>query len=121
MKLYPPYHWIRRMLPAALWVLTAYLPVTALADTCNQGGTCISVGGSGTGTLSNEQARQSKEQWDESRSLRKKINSRSEKEFDKDDKATDDEERCNDSYNVNAYWEPTTLKCLDRKTGRVIN
>ncbi|EJB8217076.1 DUF1283 domain-containing protein, partial [Pseudomonas aeruginosa] len=23
--------------------------------------------------------------------------------------------------NVNAYWEPNTLRCLDRRTGRAIN
>ncbi|HBC5303592.1 TPA: DUF1283 domain-containing protein, partial [Escherichia coli] len=22
--------------------------------------------------------------------------------------------------NINAYWEPNTLRCLDRRTGRVI-
>ena len=25
------------------------------------------------------------------------------------------------SANVNAYWEPNTLRCLDRRTGRAIN
>ena len=26
-----------------------------------------------------------------------------------------------DSANVNAYWEPNPLRCLDRSTGRTLN
>lgn len=71
-------------------------------------------------TLSKEAARQSSEQWDSTRSLRSKVNSRVEKEFDKTEQAIDGEEKCNASYNVNAYWEANTSRCLDRHTGRPV-
>ena len=69
--------------------------------------------------MSTEEARQSKEQWNDTKTLRRKVNTRVEKEFDKADRAADDEDRCNDSNNVNAYWSRTP-KCLDRQTGRRI-
>ncbi|GLW37402.1 UPF0482 protein YnfB [Pectobacterium carotovorum subsp. carotovorum] len=75
---------------------------------------------SGDSALSKEAARQSKEQWDSTRSLRNKVNNRVEKEFDKTEKAIDGREKCNASYNVNAYWENTTDRCLDRRTGRPV-
>ncbi|QTF08378.1 DUF1283 family protein [Brenneria izadpanahii] len=71
-------------------------------------------------TLSKEAARQSSEQWNSTRSLRNKVNTRVEKEFDKTEKAIDGEEKCNASYNVNAYWEANTARCLDRRTGRPV-
>ncbi|QKJ87110.1 DUF1283 family protein [Paramixta manurensis] len=74
----------------------------------------------GNNAMSNEEARQSKEQWDDTRSLRKKVNTRVEKEFDKADHAFDTRDACEKSYNVNAYWEPNTLRCLDRSTGRPV-
>ncbi len=111
---------MRGMLPVAMLMLAGAWQVPALAATCTQGGTCVTVDGSGGAAMSNEQARQSKEQWNETKSLRGKVNTRVEKEFDKVDRAIDDEERCDNSYNVNAYWEPSTRKCLDRKTGRQI-
>ncbi|MDO6405571.1 MAG: DUF1283 family protein [Pantoea sp.] len=74
----------------------------------------------GNSASSNEAARQSKEQWNDTRNLRNKVNTRVEKEFDKTDKAFDSRDACEKSYNVNAYWEPNTLRCLDRRTGRIV-
>lgn len=117
MKLISVQRLIRGVLPVVMLMLAG--PV--LAATCTQGSTCVTVDGSGGSAMSNEQARQSKEQWNETKSLRSKINIRNEKEFDKTDRAINDEDRCNNSYSVNAYWEPTSRKCLDRKSGRPIN
>jgi len=75
---------------------------------------------SGNTALNSEQARQDKEQWDGTRMLRNKVNNRVEKEFDKTDRAFDNRDACNQSYNVNAYWESSTLRCLDRRTGRPV-
>jgi hypothetical protein len=44
---------------------------------------------------------------------------RAEKEWDKADVALT-QDNCQKSANVNAYWEPNTLRCLDRRTGRAI-
>lgn len=74
----------------------------------------------GNSAASNEAARQSKEQWNDTRNLRNKVNTRVEKEFDKADRAFDTRDGCEKSYNVNAYWEPNTLRCLDRRTGRPV-
>ncbi|MDF7649742.1 DUF1283 family protein [Candidatus Pantoea formicae] len=74
----------------------------------------------GNSASSNEAARQSKEQWNDTRNLRNKVNTRVEKEFDKADRAFDTRDSCEKSYNVNAYWEPNTLRCLDRRTGRPV-
>ena len=48
------------------------------------------------------------------------MNKRAEKR-DKADVAFDAQDNCQKSANVNAYWEPNTLRCLDRRTGRAIN
>ncbi len=61
-----------------------------------------------------------KEQWNDTRNLRQKVNKRTEKEWDKADAAFDNRDKCEQSANINAYWEPNTLRCLDRRTGRVI-
>ncbi|ORM73558.1 hypothetical protein HA48_08985 [Pantoea wallisii] len=74
----------------------------------------------GNNAASNEAARQSKEQWNDTRNLRSKVNTRVEKEFDKADRAFDTRDACEKSYNVNAYWEENTLRCLDRRTGRPV-
>lgn len=76
---------------------------------------------SGDSALSRQQAAMEKEQWNDTRSLRHKVNRRVEKEWDKTDAAFDDRDSCEKSANLNAYWEPNTLRCLDRRTGRVIN
>jgi len=70
--------------------------------------------------LTKEEARQQKEQWDETRRLRAKVNQRREKDFDKSDRALDSRDACEQSLNFNAYWEPNTLRCLDRTTGRPV-
>lgn len=74
----------------------------------------------GNSTLSKEAARQSGEQWNDTRTLRNKVNQRTEKEFDKQGNAIDGQEKCNASANFNAYWEPNTARCLDRRTGRPV-
>lgn len=103
----------------------ALLPLTlfgalALSSTTAQARTDRLIIENGNNALSSEEARQNKEQWDDTRMLRKKVNSRVEKEFDKTDRAFDSRDACEKSYNVNAYWEANTLRCLDRRTGRVI-
>jgi hypothetical protein len=75
---------------------------------------------SGDSAQSRQNAAMDKEQWDDTRTMRQKINKRAEKEWDKADVAFDAEDKCHQSANVNAYWEPNTLRCLDRRTGRVV-
>lgn len=75
---------------------------------------------SGDSAQSRQQAAMEKEQWNDTRSLRHKVNTRTEKEWDKADVAFDAQDNCQKSTNVNAYWEPNTLRCLDRRTGRAI-
>ncbi|MEN5015410.1 DUF1283 family protein [Erwinia sp. Eh17-17] len=74
----------------------------------------------GNNALSNEEARQQKEQWDATHRLRGKVNNYNEKVFDREDQAFDTRVGCEKSLNVNAYWEPNTLRCLDRRTGRPV-
>ncbi|EXU76067.1 DUF1283 family protein [Erwinia mallotivora] len=74
----------------------------------------------GSNPLSNEQARQQKQQWDQTQRLRSKENLRDEKNFDKNDRAIDNRDACDQSLNVNAYWESGTQRCLDRRTGRPV-
>lgn len=70
---------------------------------------------------SSESARENREQWNDTRSMRAKVNRRNEKEYDKIDRAYDLRDACTKSINVNAYWENETRRCLDRHTGREIN
>lgn len=74
---------------------------------------------SGDNAQTRQNAAMEKEQWNDTRSLRHKVNKRVEKEWDKDDTAFDARDNCQKSTNLNAYWEPNTLRCLDRRTGRV--
>ncbi|EOC1316192.1 DUF1283 family protein [Cronobacter turicensis] len=76
---------------------------------------------SGDNARTRQDAAMDKEQWNDTRSLRQKVNKRAEKEWDKADVAFDAQDNCEKSANLNAYWEPNTLRCLDRRTGRVIN
>ncbi|MEX3019801.1 DUF1283 family protein [Kluyvera sp. STS39-E] len=76
---------------------------------------------SGDSAQSRQNAAMDKEQWNDTRQLRQKVNKRAEKEWDKADVAFDARDKCQQSPNVNAYWEPNTLRCLDRSTGRSIN
>ena len=73
---------------------------------------------SGDSAQSRQNAAMDKEQWNDTRSLRHKVNTRAEIEWDKEDVAFDARDKCQQSANVNAYWEPNTLRCLDRRTGR---
>ncbi len=75
---------------------------------------------SGDSAQSRQNAAMDKEQWNDTRSLRHKVNKRVEKEWDKDDVAFDARDNCQKSSNLNAYWEPNTLRCLDRRTGREV-
>jgi len=75
---------------------------------------------SGDSAQSRQNAAMDKEQWNDTRSLRHKVNTRAEKEWDKEDVAFDARDKCQQSANVNAYWEPNTLRCLDRRSGRTI-
>lgn len=75
---------------------------------------------SGDNALSREEARERQQQWNDTQSLRHKINQRAGKEFDKTDRAFDARDKCQQSENLNAYWEPNTRRCLDRQTGRPI-
>ncbi len=75
---------------------------------------------SGDSAQSHQNAAMDKEQWNDTRSLRHKVNTRAEKEWDKEDVAFDARDKCQQSANVNAYWEPNTLRCLDRRTGRTM-
>ncbi|HGJ5892040.1 MAG TPA: DUF1283 domain-containing protein [Arsenophonus apicola] len=74
----------------------------------------------GNSALTKEQAREQKEQWNETQLLRKKVNKRTEKEFDKLDKAIDESEACYKSSKLSAYWESKTKRCLDSNTGQPI-
>lgn len=108
---------MKRLTPAALLLTLAagYLALQPVhADTRRL------VIEDGNNALSNEQAREQKEQWDATHRLRGKVNNRVEKEFDKADRAFDTRDSCEQSLNVNAYWEPNTLRCLDRRTGRPV-
>ncbi|MXF08082.1 DUF1283 family protein [Escherichia coli] len=100
--------------------LTAMLLGTAIYTSFAQAETSKLVIESGDNALSRQQAAMQKEQWNDTRHLRQKINKRTEKEWDKIDAAFDKRDRCEQSSNLNAYWEPNTMRCLDRRTGRVI-
>ena len=75
---------------------------------------------SGDSAQSRQQAAMEKEQWNDTRNLRHKVNTRVEKEWDKAYAAFDSRDKCEQSANINAYWEPNTLRCLDRRTGRTV-
>ncbi|EKD9930509.1 DUF1283 family protein [Escherichia coli] len=100
--------------------LTAMLLGTAIYISFARAETSKLMIESGGNALSRQQAVMQKEQWNDTRHLRQKINKRTEKEWDKIDAAFDKRDRCEQSSNLNAYWEPNTMRCLDRRTGRVI-
>lgn len=79
-------------------------------------------------SLDKEISREKREQWEAKRALRKKMNRSEEQNFDtlnrrylkelnKYDKAIDSKDACLKSANINAYWEPSTLRCLNRRNG----
>lgn len=80
-------HSLIKAMPAIALAIPLLWQTPTLAATCTSGSTCVTVHGSGDSVLDKEAARQSKEQWDETKNLRTKINKRAEKEFDKFDKA----------------------------------
>lgn len=75
---------------------------------------------SGDSSLSRQQAEMERDQWKDTHTLRKKMNDRAEKEWDKKDAAIDDSYACQTSDNRQLYWEPNTRRCLDRSTGRAV-
>ncbi|MGL4860663.1 MAG: DUF1283 family protein [Enterobacteriaceae bacterium] len=113
--------WLKKVLQSTLLLccLAGWQHAMA-AQSCSPGSTCINVN-KGDDAYSKEAARQMKEQWDDTRSLRQKVNRFNEKQFDKFDRAVDESKACDSSTNINAYWEPETRRCLDRNTGRPIN
>ncbi len=101
--------------------LTAMLTLGAIVYTATaQAETNRLIIESGDNAHSRQAASMEKEQWDDTRTLRKKVNRRAEKEWDKADAAFDSQDKCLQSSNFNAYWEPNTLRCLDRRTGMQI-
>ncbi|PJR64823.1 DUF1283 family protein [Raoultella sp. T31] len=103
------------------WCLTTMLALSAVLFSASSfAQTSKLVIESGDSAQSRQQAAMEKEQWNDTRSLRHKVNTRVEKEWDKADVAFDAQDNCQKSANVNAYWEPNTLRCLDRRTGRAI-
>lgn len=101
--------------------LTALLALSAIVYTATATAeTSKLVIESGDSAQSKQNAAMDKEQWNDTRSLRQKVNTRAEKEWDKTDVAFDTRDKCEQSANLNAYWEPNTLRCLDRNTGRSI-
>lgn len=120
-------------MPLALLGAAFIVSVPVQADT-----NVVVVQGAGNGvggqenSLTRQRAVEEKEQWNDTRGLRQKINRHNEKVFDresargdknwdKQDAAQDTFDKCQQSANVNAYWEPNTLRCLDRRTGRAVN
>ncbi|ELX8378142.1 DUF1283 family protein [Providencia vermicola] len=112
-----------KVVKQGLSALLLCLPLLGLSSAhaanvnCTAGSTCVTSGNVDS-VLTKEQARQEKEQWDQTRQLRTKVNARTEKEFDKVDAAFDAKDACEKSLNLNAYWEPNTQRCLDVNTGR---
>jgi hypothetical protein len=104
----------RAFLPVALLLGAFALTHTAHAETSRL------IIESGDNAQTRQHAAMEKEQWNDTRSLRHKVNTRVEKEWDKADVAFDARDNCQKSANLNAYWEPNTLRCLDRRTGRVV-
>ena len=101
--------------------LAAMLSLTAFAFTAPVSAqTSKLIIESGDSAQSRQHAAMEKEQWNDTRSLRNKVNTRVEKEWDKDDTAFDLRDKCQQSANVNAYWEQNTLRCLDRSSGRPV-
>ncbi|MEO3988737.1 DUF1283 family protein [Pseudocitrobacter cyperus] len=102
--------------------LTAMLALSAVMYTASaSANTSKLIIESGDNAQTRQDAAMDKEQWNDTRSLRNKVNHRVEKEWDKEDAAFDTRDKCQQSANVNAYWEPNTLRCLDRRTGRTVN
>ncbi|KMJ45788.1 DUF1283 family protein [Xenorhabdus khoisanae] len=101
-------------------LLSFFWQTPAFSANCTSDSTCVTINGGGENSMSREIARQSKEEWNEQRNLRKKVDQRREKEFDKYEVEVDNRKACLESANISAYWEPNTKRCLDINTGRPI-
>ncbi|PHM74217.1 DUF1283 family protein [Xenorhabdus kozodoii] len=97
-------------------VSSLFWQTSAFSTPCGAESTCVTINGE-ENSLSKEKARQSQENWNEQRRLRQKVDKRREKEFDKYEVEADNREACLKSANINAYWEPSTKRCLDINTG----
>ena len=67
MKTFSTQRLLRGMLPVAMLAVMGAWQAPALAATCTQGSTCVTVDGKGSGAMSTEEARQSKEQWNDTK------------------------------------------------------
>ncbi|PHM47881.1 DUF1283 family protein [Xenorhabdus miraniensis] len=101
-------------------LLSFFWQTPAFSAPCTSDSTCVTINGGGENSISKEMARQSKEEWNDQRRLRKRVEQRREKEFDKYEVEVDNREACLESANISAYWEPNTKRCLDINTGRPI-
>ncbi|BET96878.1 DUF1283 family protein [Xenorhabdus taiwanensis] len=110
---------IVKSISATALVFSFFWQTSAFSTPCASESTCVTINGGET-SLSKEMARQSKEEWNEQRRLRHKADKRKEKEFDKYEAEADNRETCLKSVDINAYWEPSTKRCLDINTGRPI-
>lgn len=111
-----------KITPGKRLCLTAILALSAIVYTASATAeTSKLIIESGDSAQSRQNAAMDKEQWNDTRTLRHKVNKRVEREWDKSDVAFDTRDKCEQSNNINAYWEPKTLRCLDRSTGRKIN
>ncbi|CBJ81451.1 conserved hypothetical protein; putative exported protein [Xenorhabdus bovienii str. Jollieti] len=108
---------IAKTVSAVALLLPLLWQTPAFSAPCTSSSTCVTINGGGENSMSKEMARQQKEEWNEQGSLRKKINKREEKQFDKYEVDVDNRDACLKSTNVNAYWEPNTKRCLDLNTG----
>lgn len=115
----------QRLSTLLLVITIGYLCPTAYAQTTESKEIIIK---QADGSLDKEISREKREQWEAKRALRKKINRREEQNFDtlnsryskelkKYDNAIDAKDACMKSANINAYWEPSTLRCLNRRNG----
>ncbi|MDC9592410.1 DUF1283 family protein [Xenorhabdus sp. IM139775] len=102
-------------------LFSLFWQIPAFSMPCTSESTCVTINGGGENSMSKEMAHQSKEEWDEQRKLRQKVDKRREKEFDKYEIEVDNREACLKSANINVYWEPSTKRCLDINTGRPVN
>ncbi|MEQ1974392.1 DUF1283 family protein [Xenorhabdus sp. SGI240] len=110
---------IVKSVSAIALVFSLFWQTSAFSTPCTSESTCVTINGGET-SLSKEMARQSKEEWNEQKRLRYKADIRKEKEFDKYEMEADNREACLKSVDINAYWEPSTKRCLDINTGRPI-
>ncbi|OTA20105.1 hypothetical protein Xbed_01821 [Xenorhabdus beddingii] len=111
---------IVKYVSALALLLPLFWQTPAFSAPCSSDGTCVTINGGGDNSMSKEMARQSKEVWDEQKNLRKKMDQRREKAFDKYEVEADNREACLESADINVYWEPNTKRCLDINTGRPI-